>query len=438
MTTTDDPALPSCVAVIGQGYVGLPLAAAFAQHLRTIGFDIDRERIAELRRGVDRNSDVPVGALRLGHLRFSSDPHDLSEADLFVVSVPTPVHDESKEPDLGPLRAASRTVGEALARRRAEGPAPVVVFESTVYPGCTEEVCVPILEEASRLHCGEGFSVGYSPERINPGDAQHSLAQVVKVVSAFDAPTLERVAAVYGLVATAGVYRAPDIRTAEAAIVIENVQRDVNIALMNELALLLPRMGLDTQAVLEAARTKWDFLPFTPGLVGGDCIPVDPYYLTYAARRAGHDSQLILAGRRVNDAIPAHVASETVRLLEAAGNPVSKSLVLVLGLTFKEEVCDTRNSGAVALTHALIDAGAKVLAHDPYLSAAQIEALGIKPHTSFARGFDAVVVAVPHRSFRESAANWVQTVTPGGVVADVWGCVDPAVATARHLAYWRL
>jgi UDP-N-acetyl-D-galactosamine dehydrogenase len=438
VTTIPDPALPSCIAVIGQGYVGLPLAVAFAQHVRTIGFDINRERIAELRRGVDRNDDVPTGALRQGLLRFSSDPHDLAEAGFFVVSVPTPVHEETKEPDLGPLQAASRTVGQALAQRRAEGPAPVVVFESTVYPGCTEQVCVPILEEASGLHCGEGFVVGYSPERINPGDGVHGLAQVVKVVSGMDASTLERVAATYALVATAGVHRAPDIRTAEAAKVIENVQRDVNIALMNELALLFPRMGVDTHAVLEAARTKWNFLPFTPGLVGGHCIPVDPYYLTYAARRAGHEPELILAGRRVNDAIPAHVASETVRLLEAAGRPIGKALILVLGLTFKEEVRDTRNSGAVALTHALMASGAKVLAHDPHLSAGEIEALGIKPHTSFARGFDAVVVAVAHRSFRESAANWMQTVTPGGVVVDVQGLVDPAAAAARHLAYWRL
>jgi UDP-N-acetyl-D-galactosamine dehydrogenase len=239
-------------------------------------------------------------------------------------------------------------------------------------------------------------------------------------------------------VATAGVHRAPDIRTAEAAKVIENVQRDVNIALMNELALLFPRMGVDTHAVLEAARTKWNFLPFTPGLVGGHCIPVDPYYLTYAVRRAGHEPELILAGRHVNDAIPGHVASETVRLLEAAGRPIGKSLILVLGLTFKEEVRDTRNSGAVTLARALMEAGAKVLAHDPHLSAGEIEALGIKPHTSFARGFDAVVVAVAHRSFRESAANWMQTVTPGGVVVDVKGLVDPAAAAARHLAYWRL
>jgi len=304
--------LPRQLCVVGLGCVGLPLAVAFAKHLPTVGFDIDGQRVAELERGYDRNGEVRLEALRASRLRFTTDPESLRESDFIIVAVPTPV-DRAKRPDLSHLTESSRLIGRHLQRGTT------VVYESTVYPGCTEEVCIPILERESGLKAGVDFKAGYSPERINPGDPEHGLENVVKVVAGQDAETTERLARVYGLVVRAGIHRAPDIRTAEAAKVIENVQRDLNIALMNELAMLFHRMGLNTREVLAAARTKWNFLPFEPGLVGGHCIPVDPYYLTHKAQEVGYYPELILAERRINDGMGVYVARETVKLLIRAG-----------------------------------------------------------------------------------------------------------------------
>ena len=331
------PAHGRRIAVIGLGYVGLPVAAAFGERGPVIAFDSDATRIEELRRGVDRNATVGAKRLAAPLLELTRDPRDLGRADFFIVAVPTPV-DAAKHPDLGALEAASRTVGGEIR------PGAIVVYESTVYPGATEDVCIPILEEASGLRAGRDFFVGYSPERINPGDEAHGFAQVVKVVAAGDPDTLETVAGVYGSVVEAGVHRAPSIRVAEAAKVIENTQRDINIALMNEVAMIFDRLGIDTGDVLAAAGTKWNFLPFRPGLVGGHCIGVDPYYLTHEAMRAGHHPEVILSGRRINDEIGSFVATSVVRLLIQAGATVRGAVVTVLGAAFKENVPDVRNS----------------------------------------------------------------------------------------------
>ncbi len=397
--------LPAQVAVVGLGYVGLPLAAAFGRVIPTIGFDVNGERIEELKQGRDSNGELGAEALRTPNLRFTADPAALGEADFTVVAVPTPV-DRAKRPDLSYLVAASHLVGGALKSRRATDHAapPIVVYESTVYPGCTEDVCVPVLEEVSGLKAGTGFKVGYSPERVNPGDEEHTIETVVKVVAAQDPEALEVLARVYGLVVRAGVYRAPDIRTAEASKVIENIQRDLNIALMNELAMLYHRMGIDTQEVLKAARSKWNFMPFEPGLVGGHCIPVDPYYLTYKAEELGYHPEMILAGRRINDTMGLYVAREAVRLMVRAGKAVQGSDVLVLGTAFKENVRDMRNSRVLDMIREVESYGAKIKVHDPLVDAATLAQLGLEvvesPFTSKER-YDAVVLAVPHDPFRE-------------------------------------
>ena len=430
--------LPRQLAVVGLGYVGLPLAAAFARHLPVIGFDIDPKRVEELRRGHDRNGEVPPEALRSAHLRFTTDPAALGEADFIIVAVPTPV-DRAKRPDLSHLTEASRLVGRHLRSGAT------VVYESTVYPGCTEEVCVPILERESGLRAGVDFKVGYSPERINPGDPEHGLEHVVKVVAGQDAETTERLARVYGLVVRAGIYRAPDIRTAEAAKVIENIQRDLNIALMNELAMLFHRMGLNTREVLAAARTKWNFLPFEPGLVGGHCIPVDPYYLTHKAQELGYHPELILAGRRINDAMGRYVAEQTVKLLIQAGRPVRGARVLVLGITFKENVPDVRNSRVLDLVRELEDYGCQVAVHDPLVGREGLEALEVEvADDPFSAGlrYDAVVLAVPHRPFRERPAEAYRALLDDGigpgVVVDVRGVLTGLERSNPHVLYWRL
>jgi UDP-N-acetyl-D-galactosamine dehydrogenase len=390
---------PERLAVIGLGYVGLPLAVAFAKHFPVVGFDINEKRVQELRRGYDPNGELHPEKLRNPSLYFTTDPEDLKGCDLFIITVPTPV-DRAKRPDLSHLQEASRLVGRVLS----EGS--VVVYESTVYPGCTEEVCIPILEQMSGLKAGMDFKVGYSPERINPGDQEHTLEKVVKVVAGQDPETTELLARIYGLVVEAGVYKAPDIRTAEAAKVIENIQRDINIALMNELAMLFKRLGLDTWEVLKAARTKWNFLPFEPGLVGGHCIPVDPYYLAYKAQEVGYHPELILAGRRINDGMGAYVARETVRLLIRAGRRVKGARVLVLGVTFKENVPDVRNTRVEELARELQEHGTEVFAYDPLVGEKTYQSLGLTPAPdpfagAFTGGYDALILAVPHRSFRE-------------------------------------
>ena len=405
------------VAVVGLGYVGLPVAAAFADKGRVIAFDRDPARIEELRRGVDRNATVDPARLAGSGLDLTDDAGDLERADCFIVAVPTPV-DEAKRPDLRALESASRTVGARLR------PGAVVVYESTVYPGATEDICIPILEEASGLRHGTGFFVGYSPERINPGDESHGFARVVKVVSAGDPDTLDTVARLYESVVEAGVHRAPSIRVAEAAKVIENTQRDINIALMNEVAMIFDRLGIDTGDVLAAAGTKWNFLPFRPGLVGGHCIGVDPYYLTHEAVRAGHHPEVILSGRRINDEIGSFVASNVVRLLVRAGTTIRDCTVTVLGAAFKENVPDVRNSGVARIVAELERYGVDVQVHDPVADpGAALAELGVElaPREAL-RPACAVVLAVAHDAWgREDPWTLVTSLLAqgAGVVADV-------------------
>jgi UDP-N-acetyl-D-galactosamine dehydrogenase len=383
------------IGVIGLGYVGLPLAVEFGHHYDTTGFDIDPERIAELRRGRDRTLEVEPKQLRSAKgLRLTSDLRDLRRCRVYVVTVPTPI-DEDKRPDLGPLERASESVGKVLKQ------GDVVIYESTVFPGCTEEICVPILERHSGLRFNQDFYAGYSPERINPGDREHRLPTIRKVTSGSTPATAAFVDKLYGSIVKAGTHPASSIRVAEAAKVIENTQRDVNIALVNELAMIFNRLGIDTQEVLDAAGSKWNFLPFRPGLVGGHCIGVDPYYLTHKAQQIGYHPEMILAGRRINDNMALYVADEVVRLMAAKRIHVKSSRILVMGLAFKENTPDLRNSKVADLVAELRARGAKVDVWDPWVSAKEAEAeYGIKvvKRPSRAR-YDAVVLAVGHREF---------------------------------------
>ncbi len=430
--------LPKKVAVVGLGYVGLHLASAFAKHLSTIGFDINEERIHELQRGFDRNGEVLPEALQSKRLFFTTDPTYLKEANFIIIVVPTPV-DRAKRPDLLPLIEASNLVGRHMQRGT------IVVYESTVYPGCTEEVCIPILEKASGFKAGIDFKVGYSPERVNPGDPEHTLENIVKVVAGQDPETTEIMAKVYGLVVKAGIYKAPNIRTAEAAKVIENIQRDINIALMNELAILFHSLGLDTKEVLNAARTKWNFLFFEPGLVGGHCIPVDPYYLTHKALEVGFHPEVILTGRKINDSMPSFIANETVKLLIKADKIVQKAEVLVLGATFKENLRDIRNSGALELVRKLQEFGCQVFVHDPLVETKHLKALGFKviedPFSSNYK-FDALVLAVPHRVFRELPLNdylkLLKDKEGQAVVVDLKGILSEIKKLNLPILYWKL
>ncbi|MDD2407969.1 MAG: Vi polysaccharide biosynthesis UDP-N-acetylglucosamine C-6 dehydrogenase TviB [Tepidiphilus sp.] len=408
------PAVP--MAVIGLGYVGLPLAVEFGKRRPVIGYDLKRSRIEELRRGLDRTREVSAEELAAArHLRFTDDPAELARCTVFIVTVPTPI-DRHKRPDLTALLAASETVGKALKL------GDLVIYESTVYPGCTEEDCVPVLERASGLVFNRDFTVGYSPERINPGDPEHRLPTIKKVTSGSTPEAAERVDALYREIITAGTHQAPSIRVAEAAKVIENTQRDVNIALINELAILFNRLGIDTQAVLEAAGTKWNFLPFRPGLVGGHCIGVDPYYLTYKAQEVGHHPEIILAGRRLNDAMGAYVAGRVVKLLIKRRHPVEGARVLILGLTFKENCPDLRNTRVTDLIAELQDYGMQVDVHDPWADpeeAWQEYGLRMVPEPQ-CTSYDAIVLAVAHRQYRELGAGAIRAwLKAGGVVYDV-------------------
>ncbi|MBB1087365.1 nucleotide sugar dehydrogenase [Lysobacter sp. SG-8] len=395
--TPSVPPLPStpCIAVVGLGYVGLPLAIAFGHRVETVGFDIDATRVAELDEGRDRTGECGAGEMRAAtRLRFSTDPAALGACNVFIVTVPTPV-DEANRPALGALEAASRLVGSLLKR------GDVVVYESTVYPGTTEEVCVPILEEASGLRFNVDFSCGYSPERINPGDRQRRLATITKVTSGSTPATADFVDALYRSIIEAGTHRAPSIKVAEAAKVIENTQRDVNIALVNELAMIFNTMGIDTRDVLDAAGTKWNFLPFSPGLVGGHCIGVDPYYLTHKATVLGYHPELILTARRINSRMGLHVAHQVMRLMAGKRIHVVDSRILVLGLTFKEDCPDLRNTRVGEIVRELQASHANVDVHDPLADPAEARAhLGIDLVEAPAMdAYDAVVLAVPHAAF---------------------------------------
>ena len=425
------------VAVVGLGYVGLPLAAAFARKCQVVGFDISDKKIGELRDGYDATGELSREELGQVEIDYTYDSARLGEAAFLIVTVPTPI-DSSNRPDLRPIEAASRTIGANLSKGS------IVVYESTVYPGVTEEVAVPILEQASGLKCGADFKVGYSPERINPGDKVHTVDKIIKVVSGQDHEALETVARVYELIVSAGVHRAPSIKVAEAAKVIENTQRDLNIALMNELALIFDRLGIPTREVLMAAGTKWNFLPFTPGLVGGHCIGVDPYYLTFKAEAVGYNPQVILAGRRINDGMAKYVAEQTVKKMIRSGRAVKDARVLVLGLTFKENVPDIRNSKVVDVIRELADFGVEVLVHDPLADASEarheynlelIDLAGIGK-------VDAVILAVPHRAFTslsaETLAGLCSNGNGRGILIDVKGAVDRRDAEQAGLLYWSL
>lgn len=421
------------VGVVGLGYVGLPVALAFARRFEhTVGFDISEARVAALRNGQDWTNEVSAEDLAETNLSFTADPGDLRGCTFFVVAVPTPI-DAERRPDLGSLMAATEIVGQALT------PGSVVVFESTVYPGVTEEQCGPVLAAASGLVQSKDFKLGYSPERINPGDTEHTFEKIVKVVSAEDSETLERVAGAYERVVEVGVHRASSIRVAEAAKVIENTQRDLNIALMNELALIFDRLGIRTNDVLEAASTKWNFLRFSPGLVGGHCIGVDPYYLTSKAEAVGYHPEVILAGRRINDDMGRYVAKRFIKLLRQYDHPVKDCRVGVLGLTFKENVPDLRNSRVPDIIAELRDYGVEPIVHDPLVRAEEAHrdcGVELRPWDAL-RELDGVILAVPHRFYVEQIDRIMGSLRHGGVLVDVKSTVGPS-SLRSDLNYWSL
>ena len=423
------------IGIVGLGYVGLPLAVHLARYFEVVGFDLKTDRIAELRSGFDRTLEVADADLTAVKINFTSEGEDLGRCRLIIVAVPTPI-DEHNNPDLSPLRSASVIVGRHVQKGSC------VVFESTVYPGTTEEVCVPLIEMESGLAFGSDFTVGYSPERINPGDKVHTLASIIKIVSGSDAPTADMLVNVYGQVVKAGVHRASSIKVAEAAKVIENTQRDINIALMNELAMIFDIMGIDTLEVLEAAGTKWNFLPFRPGLVGGHCIGVDPYYLTFKAESLGYHPEMILAGRRINDGMGKFIAERAVKLLIHSGKAVKGAKVAILGITFKEDVPDLRNTRVVDIVHELVDFGVEVLVHDPLADSREakqyydLELVGLES----LQAVDAVVVAVMHKAYIQMGLTGIAGLCANGrpIIVDVKGAFVAAEAQKLDITYWKL
>jgi UDP-N-acetyl-D-galactosamine dehydrogenase len=423
------------IAVVGLGYVGLPLAVEFGKKFPTVGFDLSAAKIEAYRRFVDPTGEVATEELRAARrLSVTDNARELARADFVVVAVPTPV-DDAHQPDFGPLLGASESVGRNLKRGAT------VVFESTVYPGATEEICVPVIERHSGMQWRRDFFVGYSPERINPGDREHSLTRITKVVSGDTPETLERVASVYGSIIDAGVHRASSIKVAEAAKVIENTQRDLNIALMNELSLIFHKIGIDTLEVLEAAGTKWNFLPFRPGLVGGHCIGVDPYYLTHKADKLGYHPQVILAGRRINDGMGKYVAAETVKQLIQGGCHVKGARISVLGLTFKENCPDLRNSRVIDVIRELESFGLDVHVHDPIADPAEARheyGVDLTSWDALPRSH-AIVAAVAHREFtRRPVDDFVGKLEPNGLYVDVKGQADRTALGKRGVRVWRL
>jgi UDP-N-acetyl-D-galactosamine dehydrogenase len=416
------------LAVVGLGYVGLPLAVEFGKKRSVLGFDINSNRVAELKQGKDHTLEVePAELAQAEQLSFSDDPSQLAQANVFIVTVPTPI-DEYKQPDLTPLVRASETIGKVLKR------GDIVIYESTVYPGATEEVCVPVLERMSGLRFNDEFYAGYSPERINPGDKNHRVSTIKKVTSGSTPEVADLVDALYKQIIVAGTHKAPSIRVAEAAKVIENTQRDVNIALINELALIFNKMGIDTLAVLEAAGTKWNFLPFRPGLVGGHCIGVDPYYLTHKAQAIGYHPEVILAGRRLNDSMGGYVAAQLVKAMTKRSIQVRDSKVLVMGLTFKENCPDLRNTRVVDIVRELGEYNVHVDVYDPWVDADEAEhEYGIRPITAPAAGtYDGIVVAVAHHQFTAMGAQAIHALgKPEHVLYDLKYVLDAADADLR-------
>jgi UDP-N-acetyl-D-galactosamine dehydrogenase len=429
-----DFSLDATIAVVGLGYVGLPLAVEFGKIFRTIGIDLSEEKIAAYRDFIDPTGEVSSEELQAAHkLECSTEASSIADADFIIVAVPTPV-DEAHQPDFIPLISASITVGKHMKRGS------IVVYESTVYPGATEEVCIPVIEEHSSLKWKTDFHVGYSPERINPGDKKHTFTKILKVVSADDSETLDKVAALYESVVTAGVHRASSIKVAEAAKVIENTQRDLNIALMNELAMIFDKLGIDTSEVLETAGTKWNFLNFKPGLVGGHCIGVDPYYLTHKAEMLGYHPQVILAGRRINDGMGKFIAEKTVKMMVRAGSSIKGAKVNVLGLTFKENCPDLRNSKVLDIVRELESFGIDVNVHDPVADAFEAQSVcGLSLISwELMEEADAIIVAVSHDIYSTmGSARIAGKLLPGGVVVDVKSIFN-SIGFPQASAYWRL
>jgi len=435
------------VSVIGLGYVGLPLAVSFAKVTDVIGFDIAKDKVKSYLNGIDVTKEVGNEALKETTALFTSNEEDLRKAKFHIVAVPTPIN-KDKTPNLNPVIGASKTLGKNLAKGS------IVVYESTVYPGVTEEVCVPILEQESGLKCGLDFKVGYSPERINPGDKVHRLENIVKVVSGMDEESLDIIAKVYELVVQAGVYRAESIKVAEAAKVIENSQRDINIAFMNELSIIFNKLGIDTKSVLKAAGTKWNFLNFTPGLVGGHCIGVDPYYLTYKAEEIGYHSQIILAGRKINDNMGKYVAENTVKLMIKANKQIKGAKVAILGLTFKENCPDVRNTKVIDIINELKEYGINSLVHDPQADKKEVlNEYGIElKRLEDIKDVDAVILAVPHDEYKKLTLEYIsslynnnyshingnESIEDRKVLVDVKGILDRNNAEKMDYLYWRL
>jgi len=424
------------IAVVGLGYVGLPLAVEFGKAAgKVLGFDIKNQRIEQLSRGADVTGEATAEDLKKAHIDFTTDPARLKEASILIVAVPTPI-DEHKIPDLKPLESASKIIGENLRRDS------IVVYESTVYPGVTEDLCVPIIERYSKLHCGKDFKIGYSPERINPGDNVHNLPTIIKVVAGGDEETTELLAKIYGLVVKAGIHKAQNIKTAEAAKVIENIQRDLNIALINELAVIFHKLGLDTQEVLEAASTKWNFLRFKPGLVGGHCIGVDPYYLTFKAQSIGYQPEVILSGRRINDSMGKYIAEQAIKQLIISGKAVKGCKILILGFTFKENINDIRNTRVIDIYNELKEYGIEPYVHDQYADHNDVlKEYGIKllevPEDK--QDFDGVIAAVKHKAYEDYSMKYLKSLcNSNAFLIDVKGMYKKDEALNAGVNYWRL
>ncbi|MCK5512420.1 MAG: nucleotide sugar dehydrogenase [Thermodesulfovibrionia bacterium] len=423
------------IAVVGLGYVGLPLAIELAKVFHIIGFDTNKDHIDDLSRGIDRTTDISKKQLHSSKIDFTNDPRKISQASVVIIAVPTPI-DKHKIPDLSPLKSASEIVGKRIQKGT------IIIYESTVYPGVTEEICVPIIERFSGMTCGKDFKVGYSPERINPGDKTHGVSDIVKVVSAQDKTTTDLLAQIYGSVVKAGIHKTPDIKTAEAAKVIENIQRDLNIALVNELAIIFNRMGIDTKEVLDAASTKWNFLRFEPGLVGGHCIGVDPYYLTFKAQAIGYHPEVILSGRRINDNMGKYIADNTIKQLINSGRSVKNSKILILGLTFKENISDVRNTRVIDIYNELKEYGLDVFVHDPHADRKNVfKKLGIslvqKPENQ--KPFDGIILAVRHDEYTKYTLGHLKKLCNGNpVLIDVKALYQSNKAIKAGFHYWRL
>ena len=418
------------LAVLGLGYVGLPIALEFAKKIKVIGFDINLGRIEKMKQGIDPSGELASSDFQDCDIEFTADPDKLKEASFFIVTVPTPI-DEHNLPDLRPLLGATKFIGHALKK------GDYVVYESTVYPGCTEEDCLPILEELSKLKCKQDFKIGFSPERINPGDKEHTITKILKVVSGCDDEALENISKTYEIIVKAGVFKATSIKVAEAAKIIENTQRDVNIALMNELSIIFNKMGINTYDVLQAAGTKWNFIKFFPGLVGGHCIGVDPYYLTYKAQEVGYHAQVINSGRYVNDSMGFYVAKQTVKKIIAAGKDVSKSKVLVMGATFKENVEDIRNSKVADVVKELMSYGVQVDVTDPKADSVHMKReYGFDLVPAVGSGYDAVIVAVNHSEYEHLDENYFKSIgSKDAILVDIKGMYKDKM---KELAYWSL